>query len=103
MILPLPQRLQDLYAVAAKAAEQFGHSAFEGVNSSLILPNISAAGVFDPCGLILEIPPRTGYYWCSPSSGRAMCSSLRAFLRYLHLKGLSRVSLAGCVPFCLQH
>jgi site-specific recombinase XerD len=34
----------------------------------------------------------------SPPSGRAMCSSLRAFLRYLHHKGLSRVSLAGCVP-----
>lgn len=34
----------------------------------------------------------------SPSSGRAMCSSLRAFLRYLHHEGLSRVSLAGCVP-----
>jgi site-specific recombinase XerD len=34
----------------------------------------------------------------SPASARVMCSSLRAFLRYLHHKGLSRVTLAGCVP-----
>ena len=34
----------------------------------------------------------------SPSSGRVMCWSLRAFLRYLHHKGLNRISLAGCVP-----
>jgi site-specific recombinase XerD len=34
----------------------------------------------------------------SPSSGRVMCWSLRAFLRYLHHKGLNRVALAGCVP-----
>jgi integrase len=27
-----------------------------------------------------------------------MCSSLRAFLRYLHLKGLHPLALAGCVP-----
>lgn len=47
----VPQRLQDLYAVAARVGEQLGHS---------------AEGVFDPCGLILEIPPRAGYYWCTP-------------------------------------
>jgi site-specific recombinase XerD len=34
----------------------------------------------------------------SPKSGKKMCSSLRAFLRYLHHKGLNPVSLAGCVP-----
>jgi site-specific recombinase XerD len=34
----------------------------------------------------------------SPRSGRLMCSSLRAFLRYLHHKGLNRLPLAGCVP-----
>ena len=34
----------------------------------------------------------------SPKSGKAMCWSLRAFLRYVHYKGLNRVSLAGCVP-----
>jgi hypothetical protein len=34
----------------------------------------------------------------SPSSGKVMCCSLRAFLRYLHHKGLNRVPLAGCVP-----
>ncbi|MGD0025797.1 MAG: tyrosine-type recombinase/integrase, partial [Xanthobacteraceae bacterium] len=34
----------------------------------------------------------------SPESGKAMCWSLRAFLRYLHLKGLNPLALAGCVP-----
>jgi site-specific recombinase XerD len=34
----------------------------------------------------------------SPSSGKAMCSSLRTFLRYLHHQGLHQLSLAGCVP-----
>ena len=34
----------------------------------------------------------------SPSCGKAMCSSLRAFLRYLHHQGLHQLSLAGCVP-----
>jgi integrase len=34
--------------------------------------------------------------------GKAMCLSLRAFLRYLHHKGLNSVSLAGCVPSIRQ-
>ena len=34
----------------------------------------------------------------SASSGKAMCWSLRAFLRYLHHKGLNPLALAGCVP-----
>ena len=34
--------------------------------------------------------------------GKAMCWSLRAFLRYLHHKGLNPVSLAGCVPSIKQ-
>jgi site-specific recombinase XerD len=38
----------------------------------------------------------------SPKSGKMMCWSLRAFLRYLHRKGLNRVPLAGCVPSIRQ-
>jgi site-specific recombinase XerD len=34
----------------------------------------------------------------SPGTGKAMCWSLRAFLRYLHHQGLNPRSLAGCVP-----
>jgi site-specific recombinase XerD len=34
----------------------------------------------------------------STDSGKAMCWSLRAFLRYLHHRGLNPLSLAGCVP-----
>jgi site-specific recombinase XerD len=38
----------------------------------------------------------------SPQSAKVMCWSLRAFLRYLHHKGLNPVSLAGCVPSTRQ-
>jgi site-specific recombinase XerD len=34
----------------------------------------------------------------SPGTGKAMCWSLRAFLRYLHHRGLNPRPLAGCVP-----
>lgn len=34
----------------------------------------------------------------SADSGKAMCWSLRSFLRYLHHKGLNPLPLAGCVP-----
>ncbi len=34
----------------------------------------------------------------SPKSGKAMCWSLRALLRYLHHSGLNPLALAGCVP-----
>jgi len=38
----------------------------------------------------------------SPSSGKVMCSSQRAFLRYLHHNGLNPVPLASCVPSTKQ-
>lgn len=34
----------------------------------------------------------------SAGSGKAMCWSLRSFLRYLHHSGLHPLALAGCVP-----
>ena len=34
----------------------------------------------------------------SAGTGMAMCWALRAFLRYLHCKGLNQLALAGCVP-----
>lgn len=34
----------------------------------------------------------------SPDTGKAMCRSLRSFLRYLHHRGLIPLALAGCVP-----
>jgi site-specific recombinase XerD len=34
----------------------------------------------------------------SAVSGKAMCWSLRAFLRYIHHSGLNPIALAGCVP-----
>ena len=38
----------------------------------------------------------------SAASGKAMCWSLRAFLRYLHHSGLNPRALAGCVPSIRQ-
>jgi site-specific recombinase XerD len=38
----------------------------------------------------------------SPASAKRMCWSLRAFLRYLHHKGLIRLPLADCVPSIRQ-
>ncbi len=38
----------------------------------------------------------------SPRSGKAMCWSLRAFLRYLHHTGLNPLALDGCVPSIRQ-
>jgi site-specific recombinase XerD len=38
----------------------------------------------------------------SPQSGKSMCSSLRAFLRYLQHEGLNPLPLAGCVPSIRQ-
>jgi site-specific recombinase XerD len=38
----------------------------------------------------------------SAASGKAMCWSLRAFLRYLHHRGLNPLALAGCVPSIRQ-
>ena len=38
----------------------------------------------------------------SPRTGKAMCSSLRTFLRYLHHRGLNLRALAGCVPSIRQ-
>ena len=38
----------------------------------------------------------------SPELAKAMCWSLRAFLRYLHHKGLNSVPLSGCVPSIRQ-
>jgi site-specific recombinase XerD len=34
----------------------------------------------------------------SAASGKAMCSSLRAFLRYLQQRGFNSIALASCVP-----
>jgi hypothetical protein len=34
----------------------------------------------------------------SPSTGKAMCSSLRAFLRYLHHRGLNPVKIHRELP-----
>lgn len=46
---------------------------------------------------VIHYIERHAHDW-SPRTGKAMCWSLRAFLRYLHHKGLHPASLADCVP-----
>ena len=58
------------------------------------LGNISQEGVTR----YIERHARDG----SAESGKRMCWSLRAFLRYLHYKGLTRLALADCVPSIRQ-
>src|SRR5262249_44130141 len=54
------------------------------------LRNVSQQGVTS----YIERHARDG----SAASGKRMCWSLRAFLRYLHYKGVTRLALADCVP-----
>jgi hypothetical protein len=70
----VPQCLEALYSAAAKAAQLFGPPVDEerhrvAQTTGLWLPRATARtaeGVLDPCGLILEIPPKSAYYWCTP-------------------------------------
>ena len=48
-------------------------------------------------GDVIRYIERHAQDW-SPRTGKAMCWSLRAFLRYLHHRGLNPRALAGCVP-----
>jgi hypothetical protein len=47
--------------------------------------------------VVVGFVERHAHDW-SPKTGKTMCWSLRAFLRYLHHKGLHPASLADCVP-----
>jgi site-specific recombinase XerD len=48
-------------------------------------------------GEVIRYIERHAHDW-SPATGKAMCWSLRAFLRYLHHQGLNPCALADCVP-----
>lgn len=72
----LPSRLRDLYSVAEIAAAQYG---------------LSAEGVFDPCGLLLEDPPSADCYaWCTPKTALtfARTGGDGVHYSYLVLQGL---------------
>lgn len=65
------------------------------------LHEVCSGGADDLCeinqGDVISYIERHARDW-SPSTGKAMCSSLRAFLRYLHHQGLNPLALADCVP-----
>ena len=71
----------------------------------LFLHEVCPAGVGDLGRIsqeeVIRYIERHARDW-SAGSGKAMCWSLRAFLRYLHHRGLNPLALAGCVPSIRQ-
>ncbi len=65
------------------------------------LHEVCPAGDGDLCKIsqeeVIRYIERHAQDW-SPDTGKAMCSSLRTFLRYLHHHGLNPRALADCVP-----
>jgi site-specific recombinase XerD len=65
------------------------------------LTEVCSGGVSALCKInqedVIRYIERHAQDW-SPRTGKAMCWSLRAFLRYLHHRGLNPRALAGCVP-----
>ena len=87
----IPPRLQDLYAVAATVGEELGQS---------------ARGVFDPCGLLLEIPPRRYEYQSTPKTGLTFAETGGDGVHYSYFVD-SRlppgvVPIAMTVPMCFD-
>ncbi len=71
----LPADLFSLYHAADSAAKKFG---------------VSAEGVFDPCGLILNIPPVKDYYWCTPKNALTFASTGGDGVHYSYLDDSSQ-------------
>lgn len=67
----LPAYLCKLHHVANDAATKFGSS-----------PD----AVFDPCGLILDLPPVQGPYWCTPTNVVTFASTGGDGVHYSYLK-----------------
>ena len=65
------------------------------------LHEVCSGGAGDLCKIsqddVIRYIERHAQDW-SPRTGKAMCWSLRAFLRYLHHRGLNARPLADCVP-----
>jgi site-specific recombinase XerD len=65
------------------------------------LHEVCSGGAGDLCKInqedVIRYIERHARDW-SPKTGKAMCWSLRAFLRYLHHRGLNARPLADCVP-----
>jgi hypothetical protein len=72
----MPTRLQKLYEAAAQIGTRFDRS---------------LEAVLDPCGLILEKPPRESYYWCTPRTAKTFASTGGDGVHYSYLQ-VSEVS-----------
>jgi hypothetical protein len=67
----IPPRLQKLYDAAALIGSRFDRS---------------LEAVLDPCGLILEKPPRENYYWCTPRTAKTFASTGGDGVHYSYLQ-----------------
>jgi hypothetical protein len=67
----LPDNLRRFHQVASDAATKFGSS---------------TDSVFDPCGLILELPPVEGHYWCTPTNAITFASTGGDGVHYSYMK-----------------
>jgi len=67
----------------------------------MFLHEVCSRGARDLCKIsqedVIRYIERHAQDW-SPRTGKTMCWSLRAFLRYLHHRGLNARPLADCVP-----
>jgi hypothetical protein len=70
--LNLPNELVMLHKAAFDAARRF---------------ETSAEGVFDPCGLILEMLPAKDYYWCTPTNVLTFAITGGDGVHYSYLSG----------------
>jgi hypothetical protein len=68
--MSVPARLRDLYAAATRIGAQLDRT---------------PQGVLDPCGLILKIPPKTRYYWCTPKNVQTFASTGGDGVHYSYL------------------
>lgn len=82
--MKLPVQLEKLHLAADDAATQF---------------ESSADAVFDPCGLILEMPPVEQHYWCTPTNVVTFASTGGDGVHYSYLKDFD--SSQGALPIIM--
>lgn len=80
----LPDQLKKLHQVANDAAAKF---------------DSSPDAVFDPCGLILEIPPIEKHYWCTPTNVVTFASTGGDGVHYSYIKDFD--SSNGTLPIVM--
>jgi len=82
--MELSVQLKKLHQVAGHAAAKF---------------QTSVGAAFDPCGLILEMPPIEQHYWCTPTNVVTFASTGGDGVHYSYLKDFD--SFNGTLPIIM--